>query len=105
MRLSDQQVRVIVESVREILKLPGDLFLYGSRVNPTLKGGDIDLVFLVDETDMEKPNKKLAQVLAMIKKKIGEQRIDFSIVHRSEAETNPFWRRALEAAILLQSIG
>lgn len=51
----------------------GSIFLFGSRIDDNQKGGDIDLYLQIDE----KPTfEKKVQFLAMLKRKLGEQKID-----------------------------
>lgn len=75
-RLSNQEVLAICQIFREYF-LPEDrLWLFGSRVNPEKKGGDIDLYI---ETKMDSYDiaidKKIA-FLVKLKKEIGDQKID-----------------------------
>jgi len=52
----------------------GEIYLFGSRVDDSKKGGDIDLYLVVkDKSDLFR--KKLL-FLAKIKKALGEQKID-----------------------------
>ena len=53
--------------------LHGEIFLFGSRVDDTKKGGDIDLYLVVENSNLFR--KKL-KFLAKIKRVIGEQKID-----------------------------
>jgi len=75
MRLSEFQIKSIKEIAKEIF---GDvkIILFGSRVDDTLKGGDIDLYLIVDKKPyfLDKP-----RFLAKLKRKIGEQKIDVVI--------------------------
>ncbi|MCX7101257.1 MAG: nucleotidyltransferase domain-containing protein [Methylobacter sp.] len=50
------------------------MYLFGSCVDDSKKGGDIDL-FIRTEDKIEIANKKL-QFLAKLKRQLGEQRID-----------------------------
>ncbi len=77
---------------------PGELLLYGSRVHDHLKGGDIDLVVIL-ESKIEVDNYK---IVAAIKNAIGDQKIDFSVIEKA-AKTAPFWAVALENVAVLCS--
>lgn len=44
MRLTDQQRQTIVQTVREIMGEPARVSLFGSRVDDSLTGGDVDLL-------------------------------------------------------------
>ena len=74
MRLSEKQIKAIVDSAREIYGQDVKVFLFGSRTKNNLKGGDIDLMILAEKTKMTLKNK--ISFLVSLKKKIGEQKID-----------------------------
>ena len=104
MRLDDFTRVKIIDSVKAVLAdYPGELRLYGSRVNDDLRGGDIDLVFI-----LKPPGKKIDVTIGVhvvtsaIKMAIGEQKIDFSIVDELGTK-EPFWTMALEQSLVLAS--
>ena len=71
MRLNEKYLQVIKKAFGEVFE-KGEVYLFGSRVDDTKKGGDIDLYLIVN-----KPNlKKKLKFLAKIKKELGEQKID-----------------------------
>ena len=73
MRLNKHYIKTIKHSFKEVFK-EGEIYLFGSRVDDTQKGGDIDLYLkLKDKTNLFR--KKL-KFLAKIKKELGEQKID-----------------------------
>ena len=73
MRLNKKYQVIIKESFTKLFD-SGDIYLFGSRVDDTKKGGDIDLYLVVDN-HINLFKKKL-KFLAKIKKVIGEQKID-----------------------------
>ncbi len=73
MRLNDKYIMTIKNSFQEVFG-EGEIYLFGSRVDDSKKGGDIDLYLIIkDKSDLFR--KKL-QFLAKIKKVLGEQKID-----------------------------
>ena len=73
MRLSNYTVDQIKKSFNEIFD-EGSLYLFGSRVDDSLRGGDIDLfIELKDKSDLFE---KKIKFLARLKRAIGDQRID-----------------------------
>ena len=79
MRLTQKEQKAIKETFLEIFPT-GDIYLFGSRVDDTKRGGDIDLYIVLE--------KKLAlsalfnnkiDFLVELKGKIGEQKIDVLI--------------------------
>jgi len=72
-RLSNYTVDQIKKSFNEIFD-EGSLYLFGSRVDDSLRGGDIDLfIELKDKSDLFE---KKIKFLARLKRAIGDQRID-----------------------------
>jgi predicted nucleotidyltransferase len=79
MRLTDAQRRAIVEETARLLGPGARVRLFGSRVDDSARGGDIDLYV---EVDQALPNRaatasRLAARLQLI---LGEQRIDIVLV-------------------------
>jgi hypothetical protein len=81
----------------------GTLYLYGSRTDDSLKGGDIDLLLtLPDPAQSEKMNMQRPEILNAFKKKLGDRRIDFTIRSQEEAEKDSFFSDILRTAIPLK---
>jgi predicted nucleotidyltransferase len=76
MRLSREEVAAIKKCFRNVFG-SGKVFLFGSRVDDTKKGGDVDL-YIVPEKKESFYDKKL-KFLVALKKIIGEQKIDVII--------------------------
>jgi predicted nucleotidyltransferase len=73
MRLNQTYKNVIKSSFFDVFG-QGEIYLFGSRVDDTKKGGDIDLYLIV--TNHLNLFKKKIKFLAKIKKELGEQKID-----------------------------
>jgi len=73
MRLSEKYIKVIKKSFFEVFN-KGEVYLFGSRVDDSKKGGDIDL-YLVVENKVNMFKNKI-KFLAKIKRELGEQKID-----------------------------
>ncbi len=73
MRLSKFEIQSIKESFLSVFK-EGSISLFGSRVDDTKKGGDIDLY--IQTTKENATLEKKIKFLVMLKEKIGEQKID-----------------------------
>jgi predicted nucleotidyltransferase len=52
----------------------GDIYLFGSRVDDSKKGGDIDLYLVIQ--DHSNLFRKKLKFLARVKRELGEQKID-----------------------------
>ncbi len=73
MRLSKYYQKVIKKSFYDVFG-KGDIFLFGSRVDDSKKGGDIDLYLIIEDRINIFKNK--IKFLAKIKRELGEQKID-----------------------------
>ena len=95
MRLTQKEIEAIKESFYKIFK-SGKIYLFGSRVDDTKKGGDIDLYI---QTDFQKNlAKEKINFLVSLKRKIGEQKIDVVL---SKDINRPIEQEALNKGILL----
>lgn len=74
MRLKDEEIRVIKESVTK-LDRNAKVFLFGSRAKDDKRGGDIDLLILSGKLTFGDKIK----ILRKLYDEIGEQKIDILI--------------------------
>jgi predicted nucleotidyltransferase len=77
MRLSKLEIKIIKETATIIFGSDTKVFLFGSRINDKLKGGDIDIYIETNNT-IDVLNKKI-KMLIELKKILGERRIDLVI--------------------------
>ena len=98
MRLSIQTIKYIKQTFKEVFG-DGDIYLFGSRVDDTKRGGDIDLFIDLKEvlTSKERIEKKL-KFLRELKDKIGEQKIDIVI---SKDKNSTIEKEALKTGVKL----
>jgi len=73
MRLTNKELKAIKEYFREIFH-EGSIYLFGSRMDDSRKGGDIDLY--ISTKDREDLVRKKIRFLVLLKREIGEQRVD-----------------------------
>jgi predicted nucleotidyltransferase len=73
MRLSKRYIDTIKKYFKEFFN-SGDIYLFGSRVDDSKKGGDIDLYFVLQEHS--NLFEKKIKFLSRVKKDLGEQKID-----------------------------
>ncbi|WP_418641217.1 nucleotidyltransferase domain-containing protein [Sulfurimonas sp. ST-27] len=76
MRLTDDEVNLIKKAFFETFK-DGKIYLFGSRVDDTKRGGDIDLYIIPRNQD--ELRKKKIDFLVKLDEYIGEQKIDVVI--------------------------
>lgn len=74
MRLSSFEIASIVDLVKKHFAEDATVYLFGSRVNDELKGGDIDLFIHAAAGKCCLDNK--IRFLADLEKKIGERKVD-----------------------------
>lgn len=88
MRLKDNQIEAIKTSILTA-DPQAEIYLFGSRVDPQKKGGDIDLLVIsqiLEFTDKMK-------ILSSICKQIGDQKIDLVFAKNTD---DPFVELAYE---------
>ncbi len=95
MRLTSTEKKAIVETIRAH-DPRARIILYGSRVDDSLKGGDIDLVVLSEKIGF----KDKVTILVEIKARLGEQKIDLFI--SSSQSTDPFFQEAIRKGVALE---
>ena len=96
MRLSVTEKREILFAVR-MLDAESRVFLYGSRVDPKLAGGDIDLLVISEKIGF---SEKIS-LLVEIKKRIGDQKIDLLVKTSKDAAENTFVQSIKDSAVEL----
>lgn len=95
MRLTNFEINSINKSFKEIFK-EGKIYLFGSRVDDRLKGGDIDLYIQCE--NIQNILEKKIDFLVRLKQKIGDQKIDVVI---SKDKSRVIEQEALEKGIRL----
>ena len=95
MRLSKREIEAILQVAEDIYGTDVKVYLFGSRVDDSRRGGDIDL--LVRTTSARKGILDRVRMAARIKSLIGDQKIDII----GEYEDNQVVREALKNGILL----
>ena len=93
MRLTNQERQAIQQAVATA-DADAEVYLFGSRVDDTKMGGDIDLLVLSRKIDLMA---KL-DVLARLHQSIGEQKIDLVIFPDA---SQPFARMAIDSGARL----
>jgi predicted nucleotidyltransferase len=95
MRLKTYEKEAILRHANR-LAAGGEVHLFGSRVDPRARGGDIDLLLL---TEAKLPLRQMQELRRAILADIGEQRLD--LVNFARQSQHPFKELALEGAIRL----
>jgi predicted nucleotidyltransferase len=77
MRLSDQERHTIRAVTAEVFGPDARVMLFGSRVDDTRRGGDIDL--FVDAPDTSNLSAKKIRFAVQLQMRLGEQKIDIVV--------------------------
>ena len=108
MRLKKEDIAGIVEAFEIFFKRydlslkKGQLYLYGSRVDDSKKGGDIDLLLVVPKNIRGQVQQKAYQILTLIHEKIGEQKVDILIADQNSRNKDPFFKVISDHMLLLK---
>jgi predicted nucleotidyltransferase len=99
MRLTETQQEAIRTSVASVLCAESRIWLFGSRADDSMRGGDIDLLI---ETDAALPNRvaSLCRLEGKLVMSLGERKIDILLKDARTPEA-PIHRIAKELGVLL----
>lgn len=94
MRISKEEIKVLKDKLKNISS-SAKLYLFGSRIDDTKKGGDIDLLVVSKEVT----KKDLRKLRIDFFENFGEQKLDIIL---DDGEFNsPFTKHIIKKAILL----
>jgi predicted nucleotidyltransferase len=75
MRLTRQQQQIIKETAADVFGTHVSVYLFGSRVDDSARGGDIDLLVRLDKPQQQ-TEQKILQFVAKLQMQLGDQPID-----------------------------
>jgi predicted nucleotidyltransferase len=104
MRITEKDQLGLIEAIEQkcLIKV-GELRLYGSRVDDNKKGGDIDLLLIVPNKEFKQNLvKNKHQILAHIKRKIGDRKIDLLVCEAEAIEVDPFVGLIYPTSVILK---
>lgn len=103
MRLSNFESDAILTAVKESIHPAGfDIFLFGSRTKDSSRGGDIDLLLLLDDQSLlDRSIAIKVAILDAIDKKMGERRVDLTMASKDPSRQSEFVKSILASAQLL----
>ena len=100
MRLSDKQVEAIRTVVAEVFGEAAQIFLFGSRVDDTQRGGDIDLYIELPEMPEEQKQALESRLWIRLQRTLGEQKIDV-VTHVQGTPMRPIDQQARATGVRL----
>jgi predicted nucleotidyltransferase len=101
MRLTNKQRAIICSTVAEIFGDTAEVWLFGSRVDDSKRGGDIDLYIEPAAHNAKELIEAKLRFLVEIHKEMGEQKIDVVIRRAGCAENLPIYRVAKQTGVRL----
>jgi len=101
MRLTERQQKMIRETTLKVFGDTAKVWLFGSRVDDTKKGGDIDLLIEITLTDISTIVRAEIVFLSQLEAKLGEQKIDVLIDYPTRTSYPPIFSVAQQTGILL----
>lgn len=87
MRLTESEKRIIKAAAKNLFGTNVKIFLFGSRVNDSQKGGDIDLYI---ETEKHALLQDKISFLSLLKWNLGDQKIDVVVNAPNKNDQNIF---------------
>jgi len=99
MRLTIEQRHIIKEAVFAQFGVESAVWLFGSRVDDSQRGGDIDLYVQVKDQSMDLLQAELSLHANLIKK-LGDQRVDL-VIHQANQRIKPIHEQALKTGVQL----
>lgn len=84
MRLSPGEIEAIRQSVAEVFGASSPVWLFGSRVDDSRRGGDIDL-YVETGLPADERLRRRFKLLALLLERLGEQKIDLVLADPADA--------------------
>lgn len=88
MRITETERRILRDAAQEAFGADATIFLFGSRVDDSRRGGDIDLLVETGKTGHAAIFEAQLRFLAKVKLALGEQKIDV-LVDYPDRESRP----------------
>jgi predicted nucleotidyltransferase len=99
MRLTQEQVSAIRISANEVFGPDAKVWLFGSRVDDSRRGGDIDLLVCPAPTHHAPSLISKVRFLSKLEGRLGERKVD--VVVEAADDVRPIVRIAHETGVLL----
>ena len=101
MRLAPEQITAIKEAVTEYFGADASVLLFGSRVDDSQRGGDIDLLIQTSKDNLSDIVRSEIAFLADVKMKLGDQKIDILVNYPSRKTYPQIFEIARKTGMLL----
>ena len=101
MRLSKQKQELIHNTVMSFFGETAKVWLFGSRIDDSKRGGDIDLLIETKFTDLQEIMRTEISLLGKLQRQLGDQRIDILLDYPQRKKYSPIFEIARRQGILL----
>lgn len=101
MRLTDQQQTIIRTTVADVFGVDAHVWLFGSRVDDSKRGGDIDLLIQTKQTDATAITRAEIAFQTKLQAQLGAQKIDLLLDYPARSSYPPIFQVAKQTGILL----
>lgn len=103
MRLRVDHLQKIIEALTPFLQGSDTiLYLFGSRTQDYLKGGDLDLALVMNDQKLfHSLSKEKHRLMSALHKFLGDRKIDLKLGLAHEIRNDLFFQRIMESAIEL----
>lgn len=91
MRISKAQVQVFIKCIEFFDIHHFELYLLGSRAKDNKKGGDIDLIVVASNADIQRLQSNKPLLLAKIKLQSSDEKTDFTFLSEDKKSTDVFF--------------
>ena len=100
MRLSPAQIEAIKQEAEHFFGAQAEVWLFGSRMDDTAKGGDVDLFVSAASSDADQLAAARFAFLARLKRRIGDRKIDL-VLQRVGGDLLPIYELARQQGVKL----
>ncbi len=99
MRLSPHQIAAIRASAFEVFGQGAQVWLFGSRVDDSRRGGDIDLLIRPAATHAQPSLASKIRFLGKLERQLGERKVD--VIIEATGDTRPIVQVAHQTGVML----
>lgn len=100
MRLTQHQIEAIKQATEETFGADANVWLFGSRVDDTKRGGDIDLYVEMPPIDPQRRHQLETRFWVRLQHALGERRIDI-VTHLQGTPLRPIDKQAHNTGVRL----
>ena len=101
MRLSDREREILRQAAKTCFEPDVVIRLFGSRLDDSRRGGDIDLLLETRITDTKSIARAHLRFLSEVNSFLGEQKIDVLIDYPGRRQRPPIFQIAREQGVVL----